>query len=127
MFGTRIGMTFAGAAMLGAGAGFLLFLPLIHARRSAAAAPAKETSVSAGALPELSLPDPDSDTDLPAPGYLLLLKENTLYLYEEGSREAFASYELPAGIPDCDRILLEYGMKVASEDELRGVLEDLVS
>lgn len=127
MFGTRIGMTFAGAAMLGAGAGFLLFLPLIHAKRAVSAAPEKEVSVSAGALPELSLPDSGSEADLPAAGYLLRLKENTLYLYEEGSREAFASYELPAGIPDYDRILLEYGMKVGSEDELRGVLEDLVS
>ena len=113
--------------MLGAGAGFLLFLPLIHAKRAVSAAPEKEVSVSAGALPELSLPDSGSEADLPAAGYLLRLKENTLYLYEEGSREAFASYELPAGIPDYDRILLEYGMKVGSEDELRGVLEDLVS
>ena len=132
MFADRPGFTLAGAAMLGAGAGFLLFLPLLHAKRAAAAKP--ETSVllreerdpaSAG-LPAQSVSGDTVDT-FPAQSYLLKLKEDTLYVYTEGSREASASYQVPAGLPDYDRILLEYGMKVSSESDLQRLLEDYVS
>lgn len=119
--------------MLGAGAGFLLFLPLLHAKRAAAKPEgsllSQDAAVRAG-LPALSLPDdpdPAETPDLPAQSWLLKLQEDTLYVYTEGSREAEAAYQVPAGLPDYDRILLEYGMKVSSEADLRRLLEDYVS
>ena len=46
----------------------------------------------------------------------------------QSSRTPAAEYELPAGwLPDYDRILLEYGMRVGSEDELRRLIEDYLS
>ena len=65
---------------------------------------------------------------LPEQGYVLKLDGDTLSIYKEGEQEAEATYELPAGwLPDYDRILLEYGMKVGSEDELRELIEDYLS
>ena len=118
-------VTFA-PVLLAAGAGFLLLLPLVRARKAVSA------------LPEVSLSDTPDSGILPAGAqsgqqpdpqkhYLLRLRENTLYVYEAGSRDPEAVYEVQAGLPDYDRILLEYGMEVRSEAELRGVLEDYVS
>lgn len=65
---------------------------------------------------------------LPENGYLLKLDGDILQVYAEGSRTPAAEYELPAGwLPDYDRILLEYGMRVGSEDELRRLIEDYLS
>ncbi|HBI85720.1 MAG TPA: hypothetical protein DDX71_05460 [Ruminococcus sp.] len=66
--------------------------------------------------------------DLPEKTYLLKLRGDTLYVYEEGAREASEEYDLPAGwLPDYDRILLEYGMRCTGEQEMRSLVEDYVS
>lgn len=65
---------------------------------------------------------------LPETGYLLKLHGNVLSVYEEGSREPAAEYDLPADwLPDYDRTLLEYGVRVSGQDELRARIEDYVS
>lgn len=69
------------------------------------------------------------DTDMfPQGGFVLKLRDNTLFVYQEGSRDPLGEYELPSGwLPDYDRILLEYGIQVQSREELRALLEDYVS
>ena len=70
------------------------------------------------------LPDPPEQET----AYLLKLRGDTLYVYEEGAREASEQYDLPAGwLPDYDRILLEYGMRCTGEQEMRSLVEDYVS
>ncbi len=60
--------------------------------------------------------------------YLIKLDGSLLRIFREGSRTPEAEYELPAGwLPDYDRILLEYGMRVNNAQELRQVLEDYIS
>lgn len=62
------------------------------------------------------------------PVFVIRLDGDTLRVYREGEREPDAVYELPAGwLPDYDRILLEYGMKVNGEEELREMIEDYIS
>lgn len=81
---------------------------------------AAEHEAAAAELPELDI--------LPETGYLLKLRGDVLYVYEEGERDPVAEYDLPAGwLPDYDRILLEYGFRVNSKDELRQLIEDYVS
>ena len=63
-----------------------------------------------------------------APAYLVKLDGDMLCVFAEGSRTPAAEYELPAGwLPDYDRILLEYGIRVRDTEELRQILEDYVS
>lgn len=65
---------------------------------------------------------------LPENGFLLRLDADTLYVYQEGSREPAAAYDLPAEwLPEYDRVLLEYGFRVSDEAELRELLEDYIS
>ena len=72
---------------------------------------------------EIALPD-----NLPEKGYLVKLKEDTLFVFAEGSREPEAVYTLPAEwLPDYDRTLLEYGFRVSNKDELREIIEDYIS
>ena len=60
--------------------------------------------------------------------YLIRLDGDLLRIYREGSRTPEGEYALPAGwLPDYDRILLEYGMRVNNAQELRQVLEDYIS
>lgn len=64
----------------------------------------------------------------PDTAYLLKLDGDMLCIYAEGSRTPAAEYELPAGwLPDYDRILLEYGLRVNNAKELRQLLEDYIS
>ena len=74
-------------------------------------------------------PQPEAETaPLPAPGWLLKIDGDTLSVYREGDRTPPETYELPAGaLPDYDRILLEYGLKVPNESEMRALLEDYLS
>ena len=70
----------------------------------------------------------DTVREAPDEAYLLRLDGDVLRIYREGSRTPEAEYELPAGwLPDYDRILLEYGMRVSNAQELRQVLEDYIS
>ncbi|MBR3449175.1 MAG: hypothetical protein IKH27_15375 [Oscillospiraceae bacterium] len=63
-----------------------------------------------------------------APAYLVKLDGDMLRVFAEGSRTPAAEYELPADwLPDYDRILLEYGIRVRDTAELRQILEDYVS
>ena len=63
-----------------------------------------------------------------APGYLIRLDGDLLRVYAEGSRTPAAEYELPAGwLPDYDRILLEYGIRVRDAAALRDIIEDYIS
>lgn len=72
-----------------------------------------------------ALPEPDA---LPDSGYLLKLRGDVLYIYEEGVREPVAEYDLPADwLPDYDRVLLEYGIRAENKDALRQLIEDYVS
>lgn len=121
----------AAAAILAVGTAFLLRHP----------APAySELSEDAASAPEVYADEVQAqivqhgeesfalNDDLPDTGYLLKLRDDTLSIYEEGVRKPIAEYELPAGwLPDYDRILLEYGIRVGSADELRQLIEDYVS
>lgn len=81
-------------------------------------------------LPLAGRKDPQAEGTVPAQdhAYVLKLDGDTLSIYREGAKEPEASYELPAGwLPDYDRILLEYGMKVEDETELRQLIEDYIS
>ncbi len=63
-----------------------------------------------------------------ASAYLIRLNGDMLCVFAEGSRTPAAEYELPAGwLPDYDRILLEYGIRVRDTEELRQILEDYIS
>lgn len=63
-----------------------------------------------------------------ASAYLVRLNGDMLCVFAEGSRTPAAEYELPADwLPDYDRILLEYGIRVRNTEELRQVLEDYIS
>ncbi len=87
----------------------------------AAAKPVLQNEIDADT--EVSLPD-----HLPESGYLIKLKEDTLYVFAEGEREPEAVYELPAEwLPDYDRTLLEFGFRVSNKDELRELIEDYLS
>ena len=63
----------------------------------------------------------------PAVTYLLHLDGDELSVYASGQQEAIERHTVPAGLPDYDRILLEYGMQIATEEELRQILEDYLS
>ncbi|MBR3267785.1 MAG: hypothetical protein IKI58_03505 [Oscillospiraceae bacterium] len=70
----------------------------------------------------------DQVPDLPEKDYVIKLSEGRILVYESGKREPAASYETEEpGLPDYDRILLEYGIRVTGEEALREVLEDYVS
>ena len=72
---------------------------------------------------EVSLPE-----NLPESGYLVKLKEDTLFVFAEGEREPESVYELPAEwLPDYDRTLLEFGFRVSNKAELRELIEDYLS
>jgi hypothetical protein len=63
-----------------------------------------------------------------AGGYLIRLDGDLLRVFAEGSRTPAAEYALPAGwLPDYDRILLEYGIRVKDTAELRDIIEDYIS
>ena len=60
--------------------------------------------------------------------YIVKLEDGGLYVYESGKREPSAHYAVQdTGMPDYDRILLEYGIRVTGEAALREVLEDYAS
>ena len=60
--------------------------------------------------------------------YTVKLEKGALYVYEAGRREPVCAYAVQeAGMPDYDRILLEYGIRVTGEAALREVLEDYAS
>ena len=88
---------------------------------------------NAPALPEAdSAPSAEADLfaqeHLPDTAYLVRLQDDTLYVFAEGSREPDAVYPLPAEwLPDYDRTLLEYGMRVSNAAELREIIEDYIS
>jgi len=64
----------------------------------------------------------------PEPDYTVKLQENSLFVYESGKREPIARYAFEdAGLPDYDRTLLEYGIRVTGAEALREVLEDYAS
>lgn len=63
----------------------------------------------------------------PATTYLLSLRGDVLSVYASGQKEPIERYTVPAGLPDYDRILLEYGMEVPTEAELRQIMEDYLS
>ena len=120
-----------------AAAGACVLLCMLSAMAAYPAAKAKERAdaVVSAVLPQGEnsmradssvLPVQESMPELPQ-RWLLKLRGDTLYVYPEGSREAEASYAVPAGLPDYDRILLEYGMPAGSEEELRRLIEDYVS
>lgn len=94
-------------------------------------------------LPEISFESP-AETDqpattsavepvieplpMPARAYLLKLANDVLGVYMEGDQLPFETYEMTADwLPDYDRVLLEYGLRVQSETELRILLEDYLS
>ena len=126
----------AAAGLLCAG---MLMIPIIRISQAKRAARAvSDPYLSAGSEPEIraalenAVPGNGENAsalpNFPAGAYLLRLKDNTLSVYREGSREPAVEYELPAGwLPDYDRILLEYGIRVQNETELRGLLEDYIS
>lgn len=123
----------AAAAVLAVGTAFLLRRPApAFTELSEDAAPAPEVyadEIQAKIVQhgEDSFVIPDA-ADLPNTSYTLKLRDDTLSIYEEGVREPIAEYELPAGwLPEYDRILLEYGIRVGSADELRQLIEDYVS
>ncbi len=90
----------------------------VHAQELHAASPVPEHASA-----EIPLPD-----QLPESGYTLKLHGDTLRIYEDGKKEPVGEYDLPAGwLPDYDRILLEYGFRVGSRQELRELIEDYVS
>ncbi len=65
---------------------------------------------------------------LPDTAYLIQLSGDVLSVYAEGSKEPLEQYELPSGwLPEYDRILLEYGLRVQNTDELRELMEDYLS
>ena len=123
----------AAAAALAVGAAFLLRKPApAYTELSSDSAPVPEVyadevqaQIAKPGEEDFVLPD---TADLPDTGYLLKLRDDTLRIYEEGVRKPIAEYELPAGwLPDYDRILLEYGIRVQGADELRQLIEDYVS
>ena len=116
----------AGAAVLAAGAAMLTTAPTrnvslpevsVHAD---AEKPAETQQVRAEAVGSEAF----EATEIT---YLLKLSGDTLSVYAAGSRTPAEQYTVPAGLPDYDRILLEYGMEVTSERELRLLLEDYLS
>lgn len=64
---------------------------------------------------------------MPDTTYLLSLSGDVLSVYADGQPEPIERHTVPAGLPDYDRILLEYGMQVSSENELRQLMEDYLS
>lgn len=122
----------AGAAALTAAAAMLLNrtdrpAPALTEESAAYEVQAAELQAEAPAdtVPAAALPAPDM---LPETGYLLKLRGDVLSVYEEGVREPIAEYDLPAGwLPDYDRVLLEYGIRITDRDELRELIEDYVS
>ena len=75
-----------------------------------------------------TVPAADEPPQTQASAYLLRLDENTLSVYQEGIRTPLETYDLPAGaLPEYDRILLEYGIRVKNENELCRLLEDYLS
>ncbi|MBQ8920583.1 MAG: hypothetical protein IJ060_00260 [Oscillospiraceae bacterium] len=68
-----------------------------------------------------TVPEPERD-------YIVKLKDGSLFVYEVGKREPLARYAFEdAGLPDYDRTLLEYGIRITGQEALREVLEDYAS
>ena len=60
--------------------------------------------------------------------WLLKLEGDCLAVYAEGEPKPLETYDLSAAwLPDYDRILLEYGMRVDSESDLRRLIEENTS
>ncbi len=61
-------------------------------------------------------------------GYILLLQNDTLYVYPDGQAEAIETYYIAsAWLPEYDRILLENGLYAETAAEVRQLLEDYTS
>ncbi len=136
MFRSKENLRLTAAAAAALACGILLFVPLMQAHRLrktrllsetpltelAAVQNQADDSAAAAAEPAFTVPV------LPEGSYLLRLHDDRLCVYRDGSREAVAVYDLPHGwLPDYDRILLEYGMRVSDAGELRVLLEDYLS
>lgn len=120
-----IAVTAAGAAAFRSGAGTQHTLP----EESAISGTVFAKEIQAH-LPFAGKAETAPQGTLPAQeqAYVLKLEGDTLSIYKEGKQEAEAVYELPAGwLPDYDRILLEYGMRVENAEELRELIEDYIS
>ena len=92
------------------------------------ALPRAEAAETAPSPAMQTVPSPKEPPQAPDPAYLLRLDENTLSVYQDGVHTPLETYELPAGaLPDYDRILLEYGIRVQTENELYRLLEDYLS
>ena len=88
----------------------------------------QENAVQQAELPVQICPAEESEPEFPDTAYLIKLNGDVLSVYAEGIREPVEQYELPAGwLPDYDRILLEYGMRVQNAAELRECMEDYLS
>lgn len=84
--------------------------------------PVPQPNRAAQTVPEApTLPQPEKD-------YIVRLSGDAICVFEAGSRNPIARYEFhDEGMPDYDRILLEFGIRVNGEEALREVLEDYVS
>ncbi len=70
----------------------------------------------------------EASADLPEQEYVIRLEDGSLFVYESGKREPLARYAFEeAGLPDYDRTLLEFGIRVTGTEALREVLEDYAS
>lgn len=110
----------------------ILLTPMAAVRRRAKALPGtggSEDLLLADMLQDQSVRNTaGGESDKLQHRYLLKLRGNTLSVYQDGSQDPAAVYELHAKqMPDYDRILLEYGMSVENESDLRRLLEDYVS
>ena len=114
----------AGAAMLG----IAVFLHTTAPTRSISLPEVSAVRAETGTTPAVTLQvRAEAEPVPPAVTYLLHLEGDELSVYASGQKEAIERHTVPAGLPDYDRILLEYGMQIATEEELRQILEDYLS
>ncbi len=114
----------AGAAMLG----IAVFLHTTAPTRSISLPEVSADRAETGTTPAVTLQvRAEAEPVPPAVTYLLHLDGDELSVYASGQKEAVERHTVPAGLPDYDRILLEYGMQIATEEELRQILEDYLS
>lgn len=114
----------AGAAMLG----IAVFLHTTAPTRSISLPEVSTVRAETGTTPAVTLQvRAEAEPVPPAVTYLLHLDGDELSVYASGQKEAVERHTVPAGLPDYDRILLEYGMQIATEEELRQILEDYLS
>jgi len=116
----------AGAAVTAAAAVMLTGASTRHVSLPEVTAPAQSSAAETG-LGMQARADEEPEPAPPATTYLLSLNGDVLSVYASDQKEPIEQHTVPAGLPDYDRILLEYGMQVGTEAELRALMEDYLS